>query len=90
MQVSIDISPKIVKLGEPVTVSYTSEGFRTTSIQLTNMDIPLTFTGDCSGSFKTLPIMTGDFTAIIEAIGRSNYPTDDGAMLEDQSTCQVK
>lgn len=89
MDVSISISPSTVSLGQPVTVTYSSEGFQNVTIQLDNMTNPLTFSGDVEGSFKTLPIMDGTFNAVITGIGRAIFDNTDMAALSDSAVCIV-
>ena len=89
MAVTISITPSNAKLGDTVTVTYESTGFQTTTIQMDNMANPLTFSGDVSGSFKTLPIMNGTFTAVLTATGRAIYDSSDGAAIIVSDTCDI-
>ena len=61
MNVSISFDKDTIKLGQPLTVTYSSEGFQTVTIQLDNLSEPIVFNGDVDGSFKTLPVMDGVF-----------------------------
>lgn len=90
MNVSISISPSSIKLGDTVTVTYSSIGFRTTSIILDNLANPLVFNGDASGSFKTIPLIDGAFNAVIQGAGRAVFDTSDTGVLENNASCEVK
>lgn len=89
MQVTISFDKESAQLGQPITVTYSSEGFQTVTIQLDNMTNPLVFSGDVEGSFKTLPIIDGAFTALITGTGRAIYDNTDAASLTATAVCIV-
>lgn len=88
--VNISISPNTINIGEPVTVTYSTEGFQDTQITLDNLANPIDLGGgDQSGSFKTIPIYSGSFSASIVGTGLSGRDSFDGSCLSASDSCSV-
>ena len=89
MNVSVTISPKVINLGETVTVTYTSSGSDDTQLNADNLFNPIGLGGgDISDSIKLLPVTSGTFN--VSVIG-SKLNNGSGTLMNSQAvaTCQV-
>jgi hypothetical protein len=89
MFLNITISPSTITIGQPVTVTYDSEGYQNTTVQMDNLINPISFGGDSSGSFKTIPLVSGTFNASITGSGRANFDSTDTAQDVVATFCTV-
>ena len=87
MNVGITVSPQIVKLGEPVTVTYTSIDCAVTTLSVDNYANPIALgNGPVSGTMKILPLTDGVVNFVITGTGKL-FPGNDGSIPE--VTCQA-
>jgi hypothetical protein len=70
LDLSITADKQTINLGETVTVTYSCAGAYDCTIQSDSMTNPITFgTGDVDGNLKFLPVVSGDFTVTLTALG---------------------
>lgn len=90
MEVSVSISPSTVKLGSPVTITYTSTGCANTYLTIDNFPNPINLgSGDVSGSMKVLPLTDGRFNVEILGSGRFGQANDYVPEIEQTDSCIV-
>jgi len=90
MDVDISISPSSVALGQPVTITYASNGFADTTLTIDNFPNPIDLGGgDVSGTMKVLPLTDGGFNVTITGSGRFGAVNDYVPELTKSASCQV-
>jgi len=90
MDVSVSITPASVSLGQPVTVTYSSEGFQDTVLTIPNLPAPIDLgSGDVSGTVRVLPLTDGAFTVEIKGSGRFGGANDYVPELTKTASCSV-
>ena len=90
MKVTVSISPSTVKLGDPVTVTYTSVDCANTTLSVDNFPGPLDLgNGTVSGTIKVLPLTDGQFNVTITGSGRLGFSNDYLQEITETASCQV-
>lgn len=90
MEVSVSISPPTVRLGTPVTVSFTSSGCENVSLVLDNFPNPIFLgKGELDGSIKVLPLTDGTFNVEITGSGRLGSSSSYVPEVTKSATCSV-
>jgi hypothetical protein len=89
MQVTISLDKDKVTLGQPVTITYSTEGFSDTQLTIPNIPMIDLGGGDQTGKIKVLPLVDGDFTVIINGIGDARLGSDSTCMSTALATCTV-
>ena len=90
MDVSVSIAPATVNLGQPVTITYSSEGFAGTTLTIDNFPAPIDLgSGDVSGTMKVLPLTDGGFGVTITGSGLFGAANDYVPVLTKTATCSV-
>jgi hypothetical protein len=86
----VSIDKTTVALGQPVVVTYSTEGFGDTQITVTNWTNTIDLgSGDQSGTIKILPVSDGEFTVAITGYGDARLGSDSTCALTKSATCIV-
>jgi hypothetical protein len=90
MDVSISVTPSTVKLGNPVTITYSATGFNDVQISVPNYPNTFDLGGDdVSGTMKVLPLTDGAFTVSIFGYGDARLGSDSTCVMQQDATCSV-
>ena len=90
MELQISIRETSVTLGNPVTITYYSEGFADTTLTVDNYPNRFDLGGSTvSGTMKILPLTDGTFNVTIKGSGIDGGANDYLAELTKSATCTV-
>lgn len=90
MELQISIRETSVTLGNPVTITYYSEGFADTTLTVDNYPNGFDLGGSTvSGTMKILPLTDGTFNVTIKGSGIDGAANDYLAELTKSATCTV-
>ena len=90
MELQISIRETSVTLGNPVTITYYSEGFADTTLTVDNYPNSFDLGGSTvSGTMKILPLTDGTFNLTIKGSGIDGGANDYLAELTKSATCTV-
>ena len=90
MELQISIRETSVTLGNPVTITYYSEGFADTTLTVDNYPNPFDLGGSTvSGTMKILPLTDGTFNVTIKGSGIDGGANDYLAELVKTASCNV-
>jgi hypothetical protein len=91
MDVTVSISPSIVELGKPVTITYSAVDCASVSLSLDNYPAPIDMGGGqtVSGSIKVLPLTDGQFNVTILGSGRFGFANDYVPEITKTASCSV-
>lgn len=90
MDVNVSISPSTVKLGTPVTVTFSSTGCQDVVLSIDNFPNPIYLgSGDIDGTLKVLPLTDGGFNVEIKGSGRLGAANDYVPEITKTASCQV-
>jgi len=90
MELQISISPATVNLGQPVTITYYSDGFADTTLTVDNYPNPFDLGGSTvSGTMKILPLTDGTFNVTIKGSGIDGGANDYLSELTKSASCNV-
>jgi len=89
MKVSISLDKDSIKLGQPVTITYSAQGFMDTQLTIPNIPVIDLGSGDQSGTIKVIPMMDGDFQVSISGNGDARIGSDSTCVVTESATCSV-
>jgi hypothetical protein len=89
MNVTISLDKRSITLGQTVTITYSTEGFMDTQLNIPNIPTIDLGGGDQSGTIKVLPVMDGDFCVSITGNGDARIGSDSTCAITVGDTCKV-
>jgi hypothetical protein len=91
MDVDVSISPATVRIGQPVTVTYSAVDCADVTLTVPNFPNPIDLGGgeSISGSIKLLPMTDGQFTVTVTGSGRFSVYNDYVAEITKDASCSV-
>ena len=91
MDVTISITPSTVKLGNPVTITYTATECADVTLNIPNFPNPIDLGGGeyISGSMQVLPLTDGGFDVQIVGSGRFGFSNDYMPEITQTAGCTV-